>query len=88
MSYRLKSLQGQIEHPIRSGSAKLRITSDGNNYDFQASDDGGTTWKALGRHECSLLSTEVAGGFTGVSIGMFCEGDPTGKASFSYYDMK
>lgn len=88
MSYRLKSLQGQNEQPIRSGTAKLRITSDGSNYDFQASDDGGTTWKALGRHECSLLSTEVAGGFTGVSVGMFCEGAPTGKASFSYYDMK
>lgn len=88
MSYRLKSLQGQAEQPVRSGTARLRITSDGNYYDFLVSDDGGATWKALARHECSLLSTEVAGGFTGVSVGMFCEGDPAGKATFGYYNMK
>lgn len=35
---------------------------------------------------CSLMSTEVAGGFTGVVLGMFAEGkEKSGYADFGYF---
>jgi alpha-N-arabinofuranosidase len=34
--------------------------------------------------DCSLLSTEVVGGFTGVTVGMYAEGQDS--ASFNYLD--
>lgn len=35
---------------------------------------------------CSLMSTEVAGGFTGVTLGMYVDGkENSGSADFSYF---
>ena len=37
----------------------------------------------IGTSDSKLLSTEMAGGFTGVTIGPYCR---TGKASFKGFD--
>ena len=51
----------------------LRISYNDKMYKFEYSDDG-TSYKSLGELNCSLLSSEVAGGFTGVVIGMYADG--------------
>ena len=65
-----------------SGRVRLRISSDGNKYRFEyaAADE---SWQLLCEHDCTLLSTEVVGGFTGAIVGMFAEGE--GSADFSYF---
>ena len=58
--------------------AVLRIVSeDGNMYRFEVNG------KELGHLETSLLSSEVAGGFTGVVLGLYAV---DGVASFDYFD--
>ncbi len=86
VSVKLKSIESKVEVAVKSDCVKLRITSDGTMYKFEASDDEGKTWKKVAEHNCSLVSTEVAGGFTGVIIGMYCEGDKNTSADFDYYD--
>ena len=73
------------EQPVRSAAVKLRIRSDGEQYVFEYS-DGGKPFRKLCELACSLVSTEVAGGFTGVVIGLFAQGQ--GYADFGYFKMK
>jgi xylan 1,4-beta-xylosidase len=40
----------------------------------------------LGTGECSLLSSEVAGGFTGVYFGLYASGNGKSPKSTSYFD--
>ena len=69
----------------RKGAVKLRIRSNGEMYFFDYSLDG-KTFQELAAINCSLMSTEVAGGFTGVALGMFVEGTPNkGQADFRYF---
>ena len=85
MNYTVKSLQGEVmgdESGEISGRVRLRISSDGNNYRFEYACQG-QPWKLLSEHACSLLSTEIVGGFTGAVVGMFAEGE--GTADFSYF---
>ena len=80
MSLLHKTLGNQVD--LR-GKVRLRITSDGSKYHFlYASSDG--NWTELAAYDCPLVSTEVAGGFTGVTIGMYAEG--TGTVPFCYFD--
>lgn len=75
-----------IEH-LQQGKASasptltLRVRSDGTNYYFESSEDG-THFSLLSTLECSLLSTEVVGGFTGATLGMYT----TATATFDYFD--
>ena len=70
---------------LRKGSVKLRIRSNGEMYFFDYSLDG-KKFHELASMNCSLMSTEVAGGFTGVTLGMFAEGKPrSGYADFAYF---
>ena len=70
---------------LRKGSVKLRIRSNGEMYFFDYSLDG-KKFHELASMNCSLMSTEVAGGFTGVTLGMFAEGKPrSGHADFTYF---
>ena len=65
---------------------RLRIISDGEKYYFfyARPDDA---FDSMGTLECSLVSTEVVGGFTGVTIGMFTESTAEeGFAEFNYFD--
>ncbi len=48
----------------------LRVSSDSKNYQFYYSTDG-SNYQHLGDVDCSLLSTETAGGFTGVTLGLY-----------------
>lgn len=66
---------------LKTGKVALRITSNGLMYNFFVKDGNGQ-WNSLGSLNCSLLSTEVAGGFTGVTVGLFCNGD-SGYADFT-----
>ena len=69
------------EVPVGAGETLLSLScsSDGLLYRFFA--DG----REVGTLDTSLLSTEVVGGFTGVTIGLYAVG---GKASFAYFDYK
>ena len=70
---------------LRKGSVKLRIRSNGEMYYFDYSLDG-KRFHELASMNCSLMSTEVAGGFTGVVLGMFAEGkEKSGYADFGYF---
>ncbi len=66
---------------LPKGVQQLRITSDGLMYHFLCQTRRGT-WTEVGALNTSLLSTEVAGGFTGVTLGIYCNG-----ASSSYADV-
>ena len=70
---------------VRKKSVKLRVRSDGTMYYFDYSTDG-KTFKELASMNCSLMSTEVAGGFTGVTLGMYVDGkENSGYADFNYF---
>ena len=79
----VKSMHGQQMDQIAQGSkVRLRISSDGQTYQFSYSLDG-QTYQTMAEHSCSLMSTEVVGGFTGAVVGMYAEGN--GTADFSYF---
>ena len=70
---------------LRKGSVKLRIRSNGDMYFFDYSLDG-KKFHELASMNCSLMSTEVAGGSAGIKLGMFAEGKPrSGHADFAYF---
>ena len=71
------------EVPVSSAAIRLRIHSDGELYRFEYQDGNGP-FRKLCELNCNLVSTEVAGGFTGVVIGMFAEG--SGYADFGYFN--
>ena len=85
MDYRIKSLVGETMGMAGANEKiKLRVSSpDGNRYVFEYSRDG-QAYKKLAEHDCLLVSTEVVGGFTGVVLGMYAQGE--GTADFSYFD--
>ena len=62
----------------------LRVESDGDKYYFSYTTRGSDTYRQLGSLECSLLSTEVVGGFTGAVVGMFAEDD--GSVAFDSFE--
>ncbi len=63
---------------------KLRVSSDAEKYFFEYSVDDGKNFEKIDEQDIILVSTEVVGGFTGVTIGMFAQGE--GKAEFVYFD--
>jgi alpha-N-arabinofuranosidase len=84
MNFRAKSLNGTSAKAAVSGNVKLRITSDGTIYRFEYATGNDKQFKNLTSHNCAMVSTEVVGGFTGIIIGMFAEGN--GNAQFHYLD--
>ena len=82
---KIKSLENEIPVEIDGTTEKviLRISSNGERYKFEYSIDG-EKYEKLADHDVSLVSTEIVGGFTGVVLGMFAEGE--GSADFSYFD--
>lgn len=84
----LKLNIGGIKHvqnavPISSGNAKLIVRSDSMFYNFYVSDGGREIH--LGCGQAKYLSSEVAGGFTGVVLGLYAVGNNT--AEFSGLDI-
>lgn len=62
----------------------LRVESDGDKYYFAYSYKDSNIYRPMGSIECSLLSTEVVGGFTGAVVGMFAEDD--GSVAFDSFE--
>lgn len=84
----LKLNIGGIKHdqnrvPISSGNAKLIVRSDSMFYNFYVSDGGSEIH--LGCGQAKYLSSEVAGGFTGVVLGLYAVGGNT--AEFTSLDI-
>ena len=67
---------------IRDNSVQLYISSDKDFYYFNAVLETDTV--SLGKMECRYLSSEVAGGFTGVILGMYVHGNQS-EATFDYF---
>ena len=84
MEARVMSIVDKKLVSIKGNSAYLRVSSDGLKYVYEYSVDG-KTWTQLAAHNTSLLSSETVGGFTGVVIGMYAQGEPTVSADFSCF---
>jgi len=86
---KLKSMEDDQMYVIGDHSkVKLRIVADEQHYRFEYSFDG-LLWQTLTVHDAALVSTEMAGGFTGVVVGMFAtQGHVRGSyADFSFFDV-
>lgn len=91
LKYRLGNLYHiEKEVPISGKSVHLRVSGDNKEYTFSYSIDGKTFTK-LGAMDVRYLSTETAGGFTGIIIGMFGTSDSNNSksyADFKYFEYK
>lgn len=69
---RKRIAQIPIPNEYLQSPVKLRITGDNDKYSFFASFDSGKTWQTVAENiDAKNLSTQSAGGFTGVMIGMY-----------------
>jgi len=79
--------------PIPNSCCSLRVRSDGQMYYFDYSLDG-KSYKTFDKVDCALMSTEVVGGFTGVTLGMYTfmnrgyVGNGRTYADFDYFEYK
>jgi alpha-N-arabinofuranosidase len=69
------------ESPVQSGECFLRIETTPYTYKFSFSADG-STFTEIRQLDARLLSSEVAGGFTGVYLGLVVTG--AGSAAFDW----
>lgn len=77
------------EKAVDGDKVLLKIEGTANEYAFYFSDTGKEEYRLLGKQDTRYLSTEVAGGFTGVMIGLYASsnGQPsTAKAYFNWFD--
>ena len=71
---------------LKGSQAYIRISSDKDYYYMQVSVDG-KSFTTLGKMDFRYLSTEVIGGFTGVMLGLFAQGnDDEGYADFDWFE--
>ena len=73
------------EAPWSADTAVLTVKADRERYAFGFSAPGDPTFW-FGGGECALLATEVAGGFTGVMIGMYATGNGVRSESPAHFD--
>ena len=73
------------EHEYDHEEIILTVHADARNYTFSYQQPGGES-TILGSGECSLLSTEVAGGFTGVYFGLYAAGKGQKRITPAYFD--
>ncbi len=77
------------EKPVDGDKVLLKIEGAADQYAFYFSDAGKEEYILLGKQDTRYLSTEVAGGFTGVMIGLYASsnGQPSNaKAYFNWFD--
>ena len=75
---------------LDEGTVKLRVTGTNNYYAFWYA-QGNSEFKELGKCDAYLLSSETAGGFTGVYIGLFASANgykTSAKAYFNWFEYK
>ncbi len=82
---------GSVNHiekkaKLPSGPVQLRINAEQLFYTFSYLPVGSPDFIPLGKMETRYLSSEVAGGFTGVYLGMFASGNGKISASPAYFD--
>ncbi|MEV4569095.1 glycoside hydrolase family 43 protein [Nonomuraea sp. NPDC049419] len=68
--------------PVHGEEVVLEVEGDETGYTFRAG--SATTWATLGTVERAVLSTERAGGFVGVYLGLYASGG--GRARFGWFD--
>lgn len=78
----------QASLEIENNYAVLRVNGDTNNYSFSYSTDGGENFFNLGYADTRYLSSETAGGFTGIILGLYCTGKDDPSATFKYFKYK
>jgi xylan 1,4-beta-xylosidase len=75
---------------LKAGSVKLKVVGSRECYTFLYS-QGNEPYSELGKCDAYFLSSETAGGFTGVYIGLFATGNGSStnaKASFDWFEYK
>ncbi len=86
---RIGSLAGESEPlPIPSGPFEISVAVDRARCRFFATAADGVS-REIGRHETRYLATEVAGGYTGVMLGLFASGrgaESAVRAAFDWFD--
>ncbi|MEH7073436.1 glycoside hydrolase family 43 protein [Neobacillus drentensis] len=75
----------ESEHEYGEEGIILTVHADAKNYTFSYQLPGGESI-IIGTGECSLLSTEVAGGFTGVYFGLYATGTRQKTSAPAYFD--
>ncbi|MDR1838367.1 MAG: glycoside hydrolase family 43 protein [Treponema sp.] len=85
----LKLNIGDIKHekavvPVAHNEARLMIRSNAMNYSFISIEDGRET--ILGSAQTRYLSSEVAGGFTGVVLGLYSQFGADGFNEFTEFE--
>ena len=76
----------QAKVDIEENGALLRVIGNTNTYNFEYSIDNGETFKSLGSADTRYLSSETAGGFTGIVLGLYCFGKDNPEATFSWFE--
>jgi alpha-N-arabinofuranosidase len=71
---------------VQANRVILKIKTDPHFYTFFISSDDGKTFIQLGKAETRFLSSEVAGGFTGVYFGLYTYKTTGEKANHAYFD--
>ena len=88
VTYALGYLRHTDEFPVNTNKVYMRISGDGDSYSFSYSTDG-KTFKEAGKGNTRYLSSETAGGFTGVMIGLWAQSPTsTGYADFDYFEYR
>lgn len=72
------------EQPLPDGPIQLAVQSNPWAYEFIVTGSDGVT-HAIGKAQSKFLSTEFAGGFTGVYIGLYATGTPR-SADFDWFE--
>ncbi|NLI24609.1 MAG: glycoside hydrolase family 43 protein [Bacteroidales bacterium] len=86
LNHRLGSYSYEVSRMPYSGSvAWLRITASPESYTFSFSSDG-KKFTIIGTGDTRFLSSEVAGGFTGVFIGLYATGKGKPSSVPAYFD--
>lgn len=74
------------EEPISEKKVRLKIEGTPYQYTFSFADAKSKNYKELGKLDTRYLSTEVAGGFTGVMIGLYASSNGKPTKAKAYYD--
>lgn len=81
---------GLIQHvenqiPLREGPVQLKVEGSVKTYTFSFS-QGGDPFREVGKADAKYLSSETAGGFTGVMLGLFATGNGHTSSVPAYFD--
>lgn len=74
------------EEKIKSNKVNLKIKGSPLQYQFYYSDSKNGEYKELGKLDTRYLATEVAGGFTGVMIGLYTSSNGKPSKAKTFYD--